>query len=200
MLTKTCLRYSERNKTLMQPGSLHYSGHFCLSTTTVTKDPRAFQCLSHPLYCRWPSADSEAMAKPLLRDTTELTVISKHTAPPHITTLPPHSSSSETPPVHFCSVLKDDIKHILNCCNHSCLKCLYFSVKSFGIVCSFYQEKGVIYICWQFGFYSTFMGFFFNYYISDRTCWTSLWWMCLPNQKAITNSTIVNGTLHVHFD
>lgn len=44
------------------------------------------------------------------------------TAPLHITTLPPHSSSSSTSPVYFPSVLKDDIKHILNCCNHSCSK------------------------------------------------------------------------------
>lgn len=69
------------------------------------------------------------------------------TAPLHTTTLPSHSSSSATTPVHFGSVLKDDIKHILNCCNHSCLKCFFFSAKSFGIDCSFCQEKGLIYIC-----------------------------------------------------
>lgn len=130
----------------MQPGSLHDSGHFCLSTSTITQDPRAFQCLSPHLNSWWLSADSEAMAKSLLRDTTELTVVSKHTAPPPMTTDPPHSCSSETPPVHFHSVLKDDIKHILSSCNHSSFKMLVFFSEIFWNS-SFCREKGVIFIC-----------------------------------------------------
>lgn len=51
------------------------------------KTPVFFQCLSHHLCCRWPSADSEATAKPLLRDTTpntphRHTVLHSHHIPP----------------------------------------------------------------------------------------------------------------------
>lgn len=110
-----------RPPTPMQPGSLQFRGHFCLSTTTITQNPCVFQCLSHHLCCRWPPADSEVTAKPLLRDTTpntphRQTVLHSHHIPP---LQKRHRFISH-------SVLKLDIKHILNCCNHSCLKCLYF--------------------------------------------------------------------------
>lgn len=149
------------------------------------KTPALYPCLSRHLYWRWPSAGSEAMAEPLLRDTTQCLLLIPNTpdsTPLHITTLPPHSSSSSTSPVYLRSILKDDIKHILNCRNHSCLKYFmgFFSQWNLlGKDCSIVRRRKRYTFVKSLGF--SLRSLLYSYfYVSVRTCWTSLWWMCLP--------------------
>lgn len=106
--------------------SQHYHHH--------TRPPALYQCLSRHLYWRWlrPALWQWRSHSYGTQQSLLLIPNTPDTAPLHITTLPPHSSSSSTSPVYFHSVLKDDIKHILNCCIHSCSK--YFWNRSVNFV------------------------------------------------------------------
>lgn len=163
------------------------------------KTPALYQCLSRHLYWRWPQWRSHSYGT---QQSLLLIPNTPDPAPLHITTLPPHSSSSSTSPVYFHSVFKDDIKHILNCCNHSCSK--YFGFFFFREIfwnrsVHFVRRREWYTFVKSLGF-SLCSLMYFYFYVSVRTCCTSLWWMCLPpKQKAITIGTILNWELHAHF-